>query len=250
MSLTTFPAVLADQLRRNGSRPVVTFYDDATGERVELSAVTYANWVAKTAGVLQDELELERGETVLVDLPTHWLTPVWLGACWTTGLAVTDDATAAGALVVCGPDGVARYAGGDRPVVALSLLPMGRRFTEPLPAGVLDFGTIVWGQPDAFVSYDPPDGADVAWSGADGSAPLMQAELLARAAAHPWAEPGTRLLTDVSTCSPDGLVALLAPLMAGGGTVWVANPDPDCWPRRTATEQATAVSRTDHAHPA
>ena len=39
------------------ARPLVTFYDDATGERVELSVATYANWVAKTAGLAQDELD-------------------------------------------------------------------------------------------------------------------------------------------------------------------------------------------------
>ena len=43
------------------ARPLVTFYDDATGERVELSVATYANWVAKTAGLAQDELDVERG---------------------------------------------------------------------------------------------------------------------------------------------------------------------------------------------
>jgi hypothetical protein len=32
----TFAAVLADQLRSGPARPAVTFYDDATGERVEL----------------------------------------------------------------------------------------------------------------------------------------------------------------------------------------------------------------------
>ena len=54
MAASTFPRMLADQVRRSAGRPVVTFYDDATGERVELSAATYANWVAKTAGLLQD----------------------------------------------------------------------------------------------------------------------------------------------------------------------------------------------------
>ncbi|PBC79521.1 uncharacterized protein (TIGR03089 family) [Streptomyces sp. TLI_235] len=38
------------------SRPLITFYDDSTGERVELSAKTFDNWVAKTANLLQDEL--------------------------------------------------------------------------------------------------------------------------------------------------------------------------------------------------
>ena len=53
--------------------------------------VTYANWVAKTAALLSDELGLERGGSALVDLPTHWLGPVWLGALWSVGVAVTDD---------------------------------------------------------------------------------------------------------------------------------------------------------------
>lgn len=42
--------------------PLVTFYDDATGERVELSARTFDNWVAKTANLLQDELNAGPGD--------------------------------------------------------------------------------------------------------------------------------------------------------------------------------------------
>jgi uncharacterized protein (TIGR03089 family) len=250
VTASTFPQLLADQVRRSGSRPLVTFYDDLTGERVELSVVTFANWVAKTAGLLQDEIGLERGDTVLLDLPVHWLAPVWLGACWSTGLTVTTDPGAAADLVVCGPHGLERYAGtatSGRPVVALSLLPMGQRFRELLPPGVVDFGAVVWGQPDAFVAYDPPEPADTAWTGATDR---IQAQLLAETAAHPWSAPGTRLLTDVPPCSEEGLLAFLGPLMAGGGTVWVANPDNDCWERRSETEQATVVSRTDPAQPA
>jgi uncharacterized protein (TIGR03089 family) len=219
----------------------VTFYDDATGERVELSVVTYANWVAKTAGLLQDELELERGGTVLLDLPTHWLAPVWLGAAWTLGLAVTaDGAGAAGAdLVVCGPEGLERHATGDAPVVALSLLPMGARFASPLPEGVIDYGVVVWGQPDSFVPLDPPTGDDRAWRAESGSA--TQAELLAAAGG---AAPGTRLLTDAVPCSRAGLEHLLGPLLAGGGTVWVAHPDPARWQHHARSEQATAQQRS------
>ena len=44
------PAVPSDLLdgavRRDAAAPLVTHYDDATGERVELSATTLANWVA------------------------------------------------------------------------------------------------------------------------------------------------------------------------------------------------------------
>ena len=84
-TVLTFAAVLADRLRREPGRPLVTFYDDATGERVELSVTTYANWVAKAGSLLVDELGLERGDTLRIDLPPHWLTPVFLGAAWSAG---------------------------------------------------------------------------------------------------------------------------------------------------------------------
>ena len=41
--------LLRSALAADPGRPLVTFYDDATGERVELSVATFANWVAKTA---------------------------------------------------------------------------------------------------------------------------------------------------------------------------------------------------------
>src|SRR5437660_6789212 len=72
MLTTTADRLLADALRNDPSGPFLTFYDDATGERVELSLTSLENWVAKTANLLVDELDLEPGETVVVDLPPHW----------------------------------------------------------------------------------------------------------------------------------------------------------------------------------
>lgn len=235
-----FPRVLAEQLRADGSRPLVTFYDDATGERVELSVVTYANWVAKTASLVSDELMLERGGSALVDLPTHWLAPVWLGALWSVGLTVTADPARSPEvdLVVCGPEGLERYAGtagtavtAGVPVVALSLLPMAGRFTEPLPPGVTDFSQVVWGQPDLFVPVDLPLPGDHAWAGPEGT--LTQQEVLAEAA-------GTtgRLLTEVAPTSREGLSAFLGPLQDGKGTVWVRHADPARRADRAAAERA------------
>ena len=237
---STFPDALAEQLRTDPGRPVVTFYDDATGERIELSVTTYANWVAKTAGLLQDELGLERGDLVLLDLPTHWHGPVWLGAAWTMGLTVTADPgrRTDAALVVCGPDGVTTYAedAGRTPVVALSLRPLGAPFAEALPPGVVDYSAVVLGQPDAFAAYDPPDAGDEAWR--SGDATRTQADLLAVERV-----PG-RLLTDVNPCTDDGLATLLGPLLGGGGTVWVRHPDADGWDRRAGTERATETRRS------
>src|SRR5215211_1113500 len=106
-----FAAVLARELRADAGRPLVTFYDFATGERVELSVATYANWVAKTASLLVEEIGLERGQRLLVDLPAHWLTPVFLGAAWTVGLEVAwDESGGPVDAFVTGPAGLAAYA--------------------------------------------------------------------------------------------------------------------------------------------
>ena len=49
--------LLAAAVRREPAAPLLTHYDDVTGGRVELSATTLANWVAKTANLLQDEFD-------------------------------------------------------------------------------------------------------------------------------------------------------------------------------------------------
>ncbi|MFC6345537.1 TIGR03089 family protein, partial [Nocardioides hankookensis] len=108
--MSTFSDVLARQLRTDPGSPLVTFYDEATGERVELSTTTYANWVAKTASLLVEEHDLERGQRLVVDLPTHWLGTVFLGAAWSVGLVVVGPDDGDPDAVVCGPASVARWA--------------------------------------------------------------------------------------------------------------------------------------------
>ena len=83
--------LLAAAVAQTGA-PLVTSYDDATGERVELSAVTLANWVAKTANLLQEEFDVAPGSTVAVALPVHWQTAAVLLAVWSCGAAVLDTA--------------------------------------------------------------------------------------------------------------------------------------------------------------
>jgi NADPH-dependent curcumin reductase CurA len=75
--------------------PRITYYDDATGERIELSTVTLANWAAKTGNLLRDEMGAGPSSRVAVLLPAHWQTAaVLLGIWWIGADAVLDgDAT-------------------------------------------------------------------------------------------------------------------------------------------------------------
>ena len=238
--MTTFADLLARQLRGDSSRPFITFYDDATGERVELSVTTYANWVAKTASLLVEEHDLERGAALCVDLPTHWLGPVFLGAAWAAGLVVTGPEDADPDAVVCGPAGLDRWApvAQDVPVLACSLLPLGVRFADPLPPGVHDVGVEVWSQPDAFTPWDPPAADDPATGPSYGAA--TQAETWRTAAAGSLLTDGGRLLTEANPASPPGLATFTEPLHRAGSLVLVAHAGPGRLDAVYAAERATA----------
>lgn len=238
--MTTFSEVLTRQLRGDSSRPFITFYDDATGERVELSVTTYANWVAKTASLLAEEHDLERGQRLCVDLPAHWLGPVFLGAAWAVGLVVTGPEDGTPDAVVCGPEGLARWSplAGEIPVLACSLLPLGVRFAEPLPPGVHDVGVEVWGQPDAFTAWDPPGPDDPATGPSYAGA--TQAETWRTAAAGSLLTDGGRLLTEANPASPPGLATFTEPLVRDGSLVLVAHAGPGRLETTYAAERATA----------
>lgn len=223
---------LAAFLAGNTGEPLLTYYDQAGEERTELSRATYANWIAKTASYLVEECDLERGDALRIDLPPHWLGPVFLGACWTVGLRVVSSAPDA---VVTGPDGLAAWseAAASLPVVACALRPLGGGFVDPVPREVRDFGREVWSQPDAFVPWDPPTAEDLA------TASDTQADLVRRAEQRGVLAEGGRLL---STGNPvtDGMDSLVEVILRQGSLVLVAHPDPDRLPATFAAERATA----------
>ncbi|MEJ7757156.1 MAG: TIGR03089 family protein [Nocardioidaceae bacterium] len=128
----TIPDLFTRALAAGPARPLLTYYDDATGERVELSVATTANWVAKTANMLQDSLGVGAGTLVHLSLPPHWAGAVRLLAAWSAGCTITaaaDIGQHESAVVVVGPDVLARSrqaagfgaTGGE--VVALSFAP-------------------------------------------------------------------------------------------------------------------------------
>ena len=75
-------------LRADPVGPRITYYDDANGERIELSGVTLANWAAKTGNLLRDELAAGPSSRVAVLLPAHWQTAAVLFGAWWIGAEV------------------------------------------------------------------------------------------------------------------------------------------------------------------
>lgn len=241
----TFSSVLRGLLRHDAGRPLVTFYDHASGERVELSVTTYANWVAKAASLLVEEHDLGRGDRIRIDLPPHWLGTVFLGAAWSAGLAVTEDEDPD--VVVTGPDGLAHWAprAGTLPVLACSLLPMGVRFRDPLPAHVHDVGAEIWSQPDSFIPLDPAEPGDAATVFTAGQ--VSQAQMWGTAAAGALVTDGGRLLSEANPASPPGIATFTEPLVRNGSLVLVAHADPEQLDATYDAERATArFPRSEH----
>ncbi|MFC6714772.1 TIGR03089 family protein [Branchiibius cervicis] len=79
-------------LAADSARPRVTYYNDATGERIELSGSTVLRWVNKAGNWLQDEMDAAPGTTVRVDIPQdHWRAVYWILATWAVGAVLSDD---------------------------------------------------------------------------------------------------------------------------------------------------------------
>lgn len=203
--------LLQRELRRDGARPLLTWYDDATGERIELSVTTAANWAVKTANLLIDEHGLDAGDVVTLSPTSHWLSVVALLGAWTAGVgvAVTGDPTA---------DAEGDAVPGDPDAFMRAVLP----------------------QPDALlVASAAPTGvalmtAERSWTASD----------LVDAAGNPPA--GCRVLTTLPLDTVAGvLAAVVAPLVAGGSSVLVTNADAGALAARADTERATHTAGVD-----
>jgi uncharacterized protein (TIGR03089 family) len=237
--MTTLGALLSTAVARDATRPLLTFYDDGTGERAELSGATLANWVAKTANLLVDGVGAQPGEVALVALPPHWQTAAVLLGAWSAGMITTPVPLPSGVTVAfLGTEGVApdpvvtaeRYVLGLRPLgVPLPL--------DQIPAGYVDFNSEVRGHGDRFVPVAPvtQDAAAVPGS--------THRELVARAgarAAELGIGTGDRVLISAEAY-PEFLDWLLAPLAAGASIVLCGQPDPDRMTKRAVAERVTVT---------
>jgi uncharacterized protein (TIGR03089 family) len=242
--MATISAQLLDPLmRRDPVGPRITYYDDAGGERIELSTVTLANWAAKTANLLRDELGAGPGSRVAVLLPAHWQTAaVLLGIWWIGAEAVFGQETAPEArwettpadIALCTADRLDEADGtGAGEVAVLSLDPFGKP-APGLPVGVTDYATAVRVHGDQIVPERVPGPALNGWT---------VTEVLAAAARQAAARGLTdadRVMSTAGWDTAEDLIAeLLAVLSAGASLVLVANSDAAALERRRETEKVT-----------
>ena len=210
MDVPVVLAALQRRVRTAGAEPLLTHYDLDSGGRTELSVTTFANWVAKTANLIED-LGADSGLVALplaLRRPGHWMTLLWPLAAWQRECAITLDAAGADVAVV-GPDDPEPLVPGA--TLACSLHPLGLAL-RGLPDGVLDFTTEVLAQPDrAGVLPNAPNAP--AWI--DGAEVYSHADL---AATPPVSG---RVLVRPSTALQTLRDAVIGPLLGGGSSVVV-----------------------------
>jgi uncharacterized protein (TIGR03089 family) len=223
---------LTARVRRGGSEPLLTWYQTAEGARTELSVRTFANWVDKTANLL-DSLGVEGRVAAPVSLahPGHWMSLAWPVAAWQRGLCyLAGEPDADTELVVVGPQEARPHAG--LVTIACSLHPLGLGL-RGLPDGVLDFSGEALAQPDAHLA-EPVDGAATAWL--DGERELNHAAL------GTIPPQSGRVLLRPSAAWPTLAAAIVAPVLGGGSAVVVDGPaDADALSAIAAAERATSA---------
>lgn len=220
-------AMLAATARRLGHAPLLTFYDDATGEQTELSYATFDNWVSKAANLLSEEMDLARGARMSLGVSDHWTAAVLAVAAWKVGAAVVLGAGARADVVVVSEDD-AVGASGRLLVVGGG---MGGRVSGN-PPGV-HFGDEVLAFGD---DYDDPDVTAGDVGVVEAEATLTHADLIARATLP----EGARVLSLSPLDSAAALAeVVVAPVLAGGSVVWCPRAGDVALDARSATERVT-----------
>jgi uncharacterized protein (TIGR03089 family) len=232
---------------------LLTYCDDATGERTALTAVELGEWAARTAGLLRDGCRLGPGDRAAVLLPPHWQTAAVLLGAWSVGVTVSYRSWATAGLPAVGagedepydavfvsrqrldswlervPEAVHRYVHGLAPGAAV---------LDDVPAGYLDYiaeagrhpGDMPAQQAVRYTDAASPDGTTYRqWGGVAGE---IAASLGLRA--------GDRLLVDADV-HVEPVTWLLAPLAAGASIVLCANLDRGGLDHRAAAEGVTHV---------
>ncbi|MDQ1644089.1 MAG: hypothetical protein QOJ50_273 [Cryptosporangiaceae bacterium] len=239
--------LLAAVLAADPARPLITQYDDATGERTELSAVSFANWVAKTANLLQDT-GYGPGSAAAILLPPHWQNAAIQFACWSAGVAVAHGprggAPEKADVVFAGPETLEAAADlGAADVYALSLAPLAMPLRQ-VPPGVSDYASEVRAHGDRFVPYSPVDPGSPALDGDFGGRGPLSHSALAALSSTRATELGLTAADRVLVVAGPAIRPvdwLLAPVAAGASVVLCRNADPGALAHRAESERVTAT---------
>ena len=235
---TVSGAVLDPLLRADPVGPRITYYDDATGERVELSTATLANWAAKTANLLRDELGVGPGSRVAVLLPAHWQTAAVLFGIWWVGAEVVLPGEGPADVALCTADRLGEAddavgVGGEIAVLSLDA------FGKPAPdlaVGVTDYATSVRVHGDQIIPERHPGPALAGRSVQD-----VLADARKSAAARGLTQADRVMSTGRWDSAAEVVDNMLAVFAAGASLVQVANPDPSMQERRQQTEKVTRL---------
>ncbi len=218
---------LADRARRAGAGPLLTWYRPETGARTELSAKTFANWVDKTANLLETlDVTGIVAAPLLAGHPGHWMSLIWPLAAWQRGCSISAEPNPDAELVVVGPDDPRPHAPALTIACSLHPLAIGLR---GLPSGVLDFTGEALAEPDAHYATPVPG---------DGLAWLMDGTRLTHTDTGVVTPQPGRVLVRPTTAWETLAAAVIGPLLGGGSSVVVEGPvDDDALARLAAAER-------------
>jgi uncharacterized protein (TIGR03089 family) len=247
LAAMTSLATLADASAAGAARPVLTFYDDASRDRIDLTAEALAGWAARVARLLHEGCRLGPGDRAAVLLPPHWQTAAVLLGAWSAQVSVSFWLAATAGLAPVGPNE-------DEPFEAV-FTTRNRidDWLDHVPAARHRFALFIDGAvPDGY--RDLLDALEPYGGPLPGYATLRASDAasvdgttyrewggVARSLAerHGW-HPGDRVLVDAAA-HEHAVFWLLAPFSAGASVVLCANLDRDRLDERIAAERVTRV---------
>lgn len=234
--------MLKELLSADPSVPRLTCYDETTGGRTDLSAITLDNWASKIANMLHDEFDLEPGDTAWIDLP-----PIWQAACIVVGAEragvelADDDPMVVFTTVGKLSEWEEKFP--DAYLAAVTDDPFGRGVVETggdIPPGVVDFGPEVRLHPDAYIGAGPGPGQVLL----DDLSPADLAERARGVAAAAGLDAGARVISagwDGGPGADEWIRSVLAAWSVGGAAVVVRGGDGERMARIAEIEKARTL---------
>jgi uncharacterized protein (TIGR03089 family) len=226
---------------------LLTYYDDATGERTALTAGEMGDWAAATAALLTEGCGMRPGHRAAVLLPPHWQTAAVLLGAWAAGIEVSYQGLATAGLSGSGGTFDATFVAAGRIGSWLEEIPDGKhRFvlgleahggpTADVPDGYRDYLAEI--APYAATATPRIMAGDGDAASVDGTTYREWGSLATEIAAMHNIGPGDRVLIDAAQ-HEQPVHWLLAPLSVGASIVLCANPDPAAREARIAAEGVT-----------